>query len=93
MGEISQPAGPGSAAPVVELYWRPGCGFCSSLRRGLKKYGIETVDHNIWEDPDAAARVRSVTRGSETVPTVFIGDWSAVNPSAAEVQRQLDAAR
>ena len=90
MGETS-PAEPATAAPVVELYWRPGCGFCSSLRRKLQKRGIETTEHNIWEEPEAAARVRSVARGSETVPTVFIGEWSAVNPSAADVQRQLDA--
>jgi mycoredoxin len=36
---------------------------------------------NIWEDPDAAATVRSVARGNETVPTVVIGSQSLVNPS------------
>lgn len=92
MGE-TPPAVPEPATPVVEFYWRPGCGFCSMLRRGLEKRGIDTVDHNIWDEPEAAARVRSVARGSETVPTVFIGEWSAVNPSAADIQRQLDARR
>jgi mycoredoxin len=36
---------------------------------------------NIWEDPDGAAFVRSVTGGDETVPTVRIGTQSVVNPS------------
>jgi mycoredoxin len=31
------------------------------------------VEINIWEDPQAAARVRSVANGNETVPTVFVG--------------------
>jgi glutaredoxin len=34
----------------------------------------------IWRDPDAAAFVRSVASGNETVPTVVIGGQSVVNP-------------
>ncbi len=70
---------------AVHFYWRPGCMFCSMLRRGLDKAGIETVEHNIWDDPDAAAIVRSHANGNETVPTVVIGDVGLVNPSAAQV--------
>ena len=78
------------AQPVTELYWRPGCGFCSRLIRGLEKAGVDFVAHNIWDDPDAAARVRSVARVNETVPTVFVGDWFGVNPSAGEVSAAVD---
>ena len=80
------------AAPAdrIDLYWRPGCGFCSSLRRGLDKAGIERVEHDIWSDPDAAAVVRAVTGGDETVPTVVIGEVRLVNPRAREV---VDAVR
>lgn len=74
---------------VVHLYWRPGCGFCRILRRGLAKAGIDTVDHNIWDDPDAAAVVRHHADGSETVPTVVVGDVGMVNPTAAQVGRHL----
>lgn len=73
----------------IDLYWRPGCGFCSSLRRGLDKAGIERVEHDIWSDPDAAAVVRSVANGDETVPTVVIGDVGLVNPRAREVVATL----
>lgn len=72
-------------ADAVHFYWRPGCMFCTMLRRGLDHVGIETVDHNIWVDPDAAAVVRSHANGNETVPTVVIGDVGMVNPSAARV--------
>ena len=57
---------------AIHLYWRPGCGFCSMLRRRLDKAGIETVDHNIWEIPDDAATVRFYANGNETVPTVVV---------------------
>ena len=71
--------------PEVHYYWRPGCPFCSMLRRGLDKRGIVTIDHNIWEDPADAAVVRSLANGNETVPTIVIDDIGMVNPSADEV--------
>jgi mycoredoxin len=75
----------GSAPQQIDLYWRPGCGFCSSLRRGLDKLGIERVEYNIWDDPNHAATVRRHANGNETVPTVVIGDQSLVNPSAKQL--------
>lgn len=76
---------PGSETGV-QFYWRPGCPFCMSLRRGLRRRGIEIEPVNIWEDPRAAARVRAVADGNETVPTVFLGDRALVNPSVAQVE-------
>jgi len=66
----------------IDLYWRPGCGFCSMLQRKLDKLGIERVEHNIWDDDADAAVVRRFANGNETVPTVVIGDVGFVNPSA-----------
>jgi mycoredoxin len=76
-----------ASAPAarIDLYWRPGCGFCSMLQRKLDQLGIERVEHNIWEEPADAAIVRSHARGNETVPTVVIGDTGFVNPSAGEL--------
>jgi glutaredoxin len=78
-------------ADAVHYYWRPGCPFCTMLRRGLDKAGIPTVDHNIWDDPDAAAVVRSHANGNETVPTVVIGDVGLVNPNTRQVAEHLIA--
>jgi len=72
-------------AARIEVLWRPGCPFCSRLRRGLARAGIKTVEHDIWADPEAAARVREVTGGDETVPTVLVGSRALVNPSVAGV--------
>lgn len=79
----------------IDLYWRPGCGFCERLRRDLDAAGIERTEHNIWNDPEAAAVVRRHARGNETVPTVVIGGRTGlVNPTAYDVARtaELDAA-
>ena len=74
----------------IELYWRPGCPFCWRLERALDKANVPTVKHNIWDDPDAAAFVRSVADGNETVPTVTVGDRSFVNPSPGELTKVLE---
>lgn len=71
---------------VVEVYWRPGCPYCRTLLGGLRRSGLHLREVNIWEEPVAAARVRSVAGGNETVPTVFIGDRVAmVNPTVRQV--------
>jgi mycoredoxin len=69
----------------VTVYSRPGCPFCTSLRAGLQRAGLDFTEVDIWREPEAAAVVRSIADGNETVPTVVIGDWKAVNPSAPEV--------
>jgi glutaredoxin len=73
------------AGTVVEFYWRPGCPYCAALRRPLRRSGLPLREVNIWGDTDAAARVRSATGGNETVPTVFVGTTSLVNPSMGQV--------
>lgn len=69
----------------VIFYWRPGCGFCSSLERKLNKAGVVLDKRNIWENPADAAAVREVANGSETVPTVVVGQTAMVNPRAKQV--------
>ena len=75
----------------VEMMWRPGCPFCSSLRRGLSRAGVATIERDIWSSTDAAARLRDVTGGDETVPTVFDGDRALVNPSVRQVVAAIRA--
>ncbi len=74
----------------VVVYWRPGCPFCWHLRTGLRRRGLPMREVNIWTDPEAAATVRAIADGNETVPTVVVGDVAMVNPSPAQV---LDAVR
>jgi glutaredoxin len=83
----------------ITLYWRPACGFCSSLRRQLDGTDLVVREVNIWDEPAAAATVRAYANGNETVPTVVIGEPGSdtavglVNPTAAQVLAALDAHR
>jgi mycoredoxin len=70
---------------TITVFWRPGCMFCSGLLRELERLEVPHERRNIWEDPDAAEAVRAVAGGSETVPTVRVGDEHLVNPSAAAI--------
>lgn len=78
-----------AAHDVVRVYWRPGCGFCAGLFRALERRELQVERVNIWEDRDAAAFVRRVANGNETVPTVRIGRFALVNPSASDVMRAV----
>ncbi len=62
-----------------------------SLDRSLSKAGVPMDKRNIWEDPEAAAFVRSVADGNEVVPTVAVGKRFMVNPSAKEVLAAMAA--
>lgn len=77
-------------AATIEFYWRTGCGFCAMLERQLGQLGVVLDKRDIWSDPSAAAFVRSVADGNETVPTVRIGPEARVNPSVAEVVAMIE---
>lgn len=85
-------AKPQAADPIVEVYWRPGCPYCSMLMQPVRRSGLRLREVNIWEDREAAARVRSVADGSETVPTVFVDNCAMVNVNPS-LQQVLAAVR
>jgi len=76
---------------AITFYWRPGCGFCTALERRLARLGLPLDKRNIWEDPDAAAVVRSIANGNETVPTVVVGELAMVNPGVDRVRQAIEA--
>ncbi|MFJ8471492.1 glutaredoxin domain-containing protein [Kitasatospora sp. NPDC094011] len=89
-----------AAGSDVVLYWRPLCSFCLQLRFGLLftrlRYSRRFTRVNIWKSPDAAAFVRSVADGNETVPTVTVAGRPMVNPSLRQLLRAVresDASR
>lgn len=79
--------------PVVDFYWRPGCGFCMRLERALGSRGVPLRKHDIWEDDAKAAVVRSIANGNETVPTVVVGPYRMVNPSPDRVVDAIERVR
>jgi mycoredoxin len=84
---VSAAEAAGRGKPVV--YWRPGCPYCLRLR--LATFGLAGRASwvNIWRDPEAAAAVRAVAEGNETVPTVVAGGDSRVNPDPRWVRERL----
>lgn len=75
----------------VVMYWRPGCMFCMKLRLQLLFTPLHYRRVNIWRDPDAAAFVRSVADGNETVPTVTVAGRAMVNPSRRRLLAAVEA--
>ena len=76
--------------PVV-VYHRPGCTFCARLKLILTGVRSRAIWVDIWADPEAAAFVRSVNDGNETVPTVLIDGRPHANPDPFMVRRALTA--
>jgi glutaredoxin len=70
------------STPVV--LWRPHCPFCRILFAGIESHGLVVETRNIWEDDEARALLNRRI-GSETVPSVLIGDEILVNPSITEL--------
>ena len=81
--EVSAP--PEVVVQVADVYWRPGCPYCSALRNDLSRLKVPTRWHNIWDDPEARQLVRSANAGNETVPTVRVGPTTLTNPPAEQV--------
>lgn len=77
------------SAHDVTIYWRPGCGFCHTLRAALGPDAGKAQWRNIWEDPEAAEVVRGLNQGNEVVPTVVIDGKGYTNPDPAFVHEAL----
>ena len=77
----------------VVIYWRPGCRYCQRLRGALGRDARQAKWVNIWQDPEAAAFVRSVNGGNETVPTVVLDGEPLTNPDPQVVLRALGGNR
>jgi len=73
----------------VAIYWRPGCPYCVKLRAAVRRQTRDAAWVDIWQDPEAAAFVRSVNNGNEVVPTVVIDGVAHTNPPPALVKEAL----
>ncbi len=74
----------------ITMYSTPWCGYCHRLRSQLDREGVSYTVIDIEQQPDAAAYVREVNGGFETVPTVVFADGSALtNPSLAQVLERV----
>jgi mycoredoxin len=72
------------------MYTTSWCGYCRRLKTQLGREGIDFVEVDIEDTPDAADVVTAANRGNRTVPTLVFSDGSAMtNPSVQQVSEKL----
>ncbi len=75
----------------ITVYGHPTCPGVPPVRALLGQSKIEYTYVNIRQDPAAAALVRSINNGNESVPTlVFPDDTTLTEPSAGELKQKLE---
>jgi mycoredoxin len=75
------------------MYSTPWCGYCRRLKAQLDREGVEFVEVDIEQHPEAADLVMAVNRGNQTVPTLVFPDGTALtNPSVMDVVERLGSA-
>ena len=54
----------------VELYTAVGCEFSEAAREDLEWRGVEFVEYDVENDPEARERMLGITGGNRTVPVL-----------------------
>ena len=57
----------------IEVYTRPGCGYCTHAKRLLTSKGLAFTEYDVYKNPERVSEMRSRTNG-RTYPQVFIND-------------------
>lgn len=55
---------------LVELYAAAGCEFSEAAREDLEWRGVEFVEYDVENDPEARERMLAITGGNRTVPVI-----------------------
>lgn len=69
---------------MVTLYSKPGCPGCRMSKRFLDKNGVEFVERDVTEDPEALARVRELGWSQLPVVETPTENWSGYDPDRLE---------
>jgi mycoredoxin len=76
----------------IVFYSTTWCGDCRRSRKIFDAMGVVYTDIDIEEEPEAAAIVRSLNNGMQSVPTILFPDGSVlVEPSNAALEQKLNA--
>jgi len=59
----------------IEIYTRPGCGYCTHAKRLLSNKGLDFIEYDVYENPKYIKQLQTRTMG-KTYPQVFIDDIS-----------------
>lgn len=61
--------------PLIEMYTRPGCGFCAAARQLLNDRGLPFTEFNVYVNSGYLEDMRTRT-ANKTYPQIFIDDRS-----------------
>ena len=59
----------------MEIYTRPGCGYCTHAKRLLTGQGLDFIEYDVYENPEYINQLRERTTG-RTYPQIFIENKS-----------------
>jgi mycoredoxin len=76
--------------PPILLYGRSGCASVGPVRRLLDEAGVAYTYLDIRQDAEVAARLRALTGGYESVPTLVFPDGSVlIEPWVGALRKRL----
>ena len=58
---------------AIEIYTRPGCGYCSAAKSLLTRKKAAFTDHNVAVDPALRQEMYDRAGAGSTFPQIFIG--------------------
>jgi len=59
----------------IEIYTRPGCGYCTHTKTLLSNEGLNYIEHDISLNPSSFSEMQKRT-SNRTFPQIFIDDES-----------------
>ena len=59
---------------AVEIYTRPGCGYCSAAKSLLTRKKAAFTEYDVAKDPDIRQAMHDRAGAGSTFPQIFIGE-------------------
>ena len=58
---------------TIEIFTRPGCGYCSAAKSLLTRKGVAFTEYDAGVDPSFRTQMYERAGGGSTFPQIFIG--------------------
>ena len=59
---------------AIEIYTRPGCGYCSAAKSLLTRKKVVFTEYDAGKDPDVRQAMYDRAGAGSTFPQIFIGE-------------------
>jgi len=59
---------------VIEIFTRPGCGYCSAAKSLLTRKKVAFTEYDVAEDPSFREAMHARAGAGSTFPQIFIGE-------------------